>query len=46
MRMVSEAEDERESLVDGAELSYFEASGRAAKSLWVDDRCLLSDDRG
>jgi hypothetical protein len=42
--VVSEAEDEREGLVDTAELVYFEASGRAAESLWVDDRRLLDED--
>ncbi len=42
--MVSEAEDERERLVDGAELIYFKASGGAAESLWVDDGRLLDED--
>ena len=42
--MVSEAEDERESLVDSAELVYLKPSGGAAKPLRVDDRRLLDED--
>jgi hypothetical protein len=42
--VVSEPEDEREGLVDGAEFINFEASGGAAESLWVDDRRLLDED--
>jgi hypothetical protein len=41
--MLSETEDEREGLVDGAKLIHFEASGGAAKPLWVDDRRLLDE---
>ena len=40
----SEAEDEHERLVDGAEFGCVEASGGPAESLWVDDRCLFDED--
>ena len=42
--VASEAEDERETLVDGAELIYFESSGAAAESAGIDDRRLLDVD--